>query len=86
MNDAIHSHPSQRFAACLQRALDDLEARTAVPLRMVGHAATSRQETFEFEEQDELGRAQGRRFFVSVDPARRDLLVVVLPQSAQAAA
>lgn len=87
LNDAIHWHPSERFSTCLQRALDELEARTAQPLRMVAHASTTRQETFEFEEEDELGRAQhGRRFFISVDPTRRDLLVVVLPQMAEAVA
>lgn len=86
MNDAIHSHPSERFATCLQRALDEVEARTTLPLRMVAHAATARQETFEFEEEDELGHAHGRRFFVSVDPARRDLLVIVLPHLGEVAA
>jgi hypothetical protein len=78
MNDAAHPHPSDRAAICLDRALAQLEQRTASPLRLVSQASTDVHETFEFREEDERG-GRKQRFLVSVADESRDLLVVVLP-------
>lgn len=75
----------ERAAACLDRALSQLEERTAAPLRLLSRASTRIHETFEFAEEDERGEAR-RRFLVSVDDAKRDLLVVVLPVIGEVAA
>ena len=79
MINAPQHDPTDRTAACLEWALRELEGRTKLPLRVVAHAAASSHQTFEFEEEHELGTGGRRRFLVSVDDARRDLLVVVLP-------
>lgn len=86
MIDASRSHShADRTAACLDRALAQLEDRTTAPLRLVAQGSTDVHETFEFMEEDERGRGR-QRFLVSVDDARRDLLVVVLPSEGGVAA
>ncbi len=86
MIDASRTNPNaDRATVCLDRALAQLEQRTNVPLRLVAQGSTDVHETFEFREEDERGRGR-QRFLVSVDDARRDLLVVVLPSEGGVAA
>ena len=74
--------PEQRASDCLSRALAALERRTDAPLRLVARAGTVDHETFEFQEASEVQPSGApRRFFVSVDDVRKDLLVVVMPSA-----